>query len=182
MRDRLLDRLFLRFLPDELRPNHLTVFRLMATPFVALTVWSGRFDLALPLFLVVAFTDVMDGSLARVRGQITEWGTIWDPVADKALVGSVALLLLYRNFPEELAVLIVGIEAIFLLAGYYRKRQGRIVSANRWGKTKMLLQVVGIAAFMLALAASAPWLALASYVILLAAVVFALISLFSHGL
>ena len=182
LRDRVLHRLFLRVLPDNLKPNHLTAFRLAAAPFVAAIVWTENFSLAVPVFLAVAFTDMMDGSLARIRGQVTPWGTVWDPIADKVLVGSVAVSLLFHHFPPELAIIIFGLEAAFLIGGYYRLRQGRVVSANRWGKAKTFFQVLGLAAFMISLAVSAPWLAGAAYGILVVAMIFAIMSLFTHGL
>lgn len=180
--DRLIGRLFLPLIPDTVRPNQITVLRLLSTPFVVWTIWAQRYDLGIPLFLLVAFTDALDGSLARLRNQVTEWGMVWDPIADKVLIGSVAVVLLYQDFPVDIAIIIFGLEAIFLTGGYYRKRQGRIVSANRWGKLKMLLQVTGITLYMCAIAFSAPALALASYVVLLVATLFAVFSLFTHGL
>lgn len=177
-----MDRLVLRFVPHSVTPNQITLFRLIATPFVLLLVHSGALNIAVPVFIAVAFTDAMDGSLARTRNMITEWGMVWDPIADKILIGSVAALLILDHFPVELAVLIFGVEAIFLIMGYYRKRQGRIVSANVWGKIKMLLQVVGVVLFLLSLVIGSPTVEWASYATFIIATVFAVISLFTLGI
>jgi len=180
--DALMDRFVLRFVPESVTPNQLTLFRLIATPFVLLLVHAGALRIAIPVFLFVAFTDAMDGSLARTRNMVTEWGMVWDPIADKILIGSVAALLILDHFPVELAIVIFGIEAIFLIAGYYRKRQGRIVSANVWGKIKMLLQVLGVILFLVSLVLGSPSVEWTSYAVFILATGFAIISLFTLGL
>ena len=180
--DRLIGRLFLPLIPDTIRPNHITILRLLLTPVVVWFVWKERYDVGIPLFLLVAFTDALDGSLARLRNQVTQWGMVWDPVADKVLIGSIAAVLLFQDFSPEIAIMVFGLEAAFLIGGYYRKRQGRIVSANKWGKLKMLMQVAGITLFLCALALQMPALALASYGIFLLATVFAVFSLIHQGL
>lgn len=180
--DRLLARTVLRLIPPEITPNRITVFRILLTPAVFWLLWMKSYGAGILLFLLTAFTDMIDGSLARTRDQITQWGRIWDPVADKLLIGSVVALLLFRSFPEELTVLIFGLEAAFLIGGYYRKRQGHIVSANWWGKLKMLCQVIGVTLFLFFLKTGILWLAGASYVIFVVAALLAVGSLFRHGL
>lgn len=180
--DKIMDRLVLRFVPESVTPNQLTLFRLISTPFVLLLIHAGALGIAVPVFLFIAFTDAMDGSLARTRNQITEWGMVWDPIADKILIGSVAALLILDHFPVELAIVIFGVEAVFLIAGYYRKRQGRIVSANVWGKIKMLLQVVGVLLFLVSLIIGSSSVEWASYAVFVLATLFAIVSLFTLGL
>lgn len=71
-------------------PNILTTARLIAAPWVALVfvvMPRGAADwVALILFVVASLTDYVDGYLARSRGQITAYGTMLDPIADKAVV------------------------------------------------------------------------------------------------
>src|SRR5512135_2881789 len=138
--DRLLAATVLKLVPPQVTPNQITILRILLTPVVLWLLWVRAYEWGTALFLLVAFTDALDGSLARTRGQISSWGMMWDPVADKLLIGSVVALLLFRAFPEELIVVIFGLEAAFLVGGYYRKKQGVIVSANWWGKLKMLCQ------------------------------------------
>jgi CDP-diacylglycerol--glycerol-3-phosphate 3-phosphatidyltransferase len=179
--DRFLARTVLPWIPHSVLPNHLTIARLLLTPFVAVFVYLEWFGIAIPFFLLVASTDALDGSLARTRNCVTPWGMVWDPVADKLLIGSVAVLLLFSHFPEELAVAIFALEAMFLAGAYYRKRQGLIVSANIWGKIKMFLQVVGVTLYMYSLEYDMPALAILSYAVLIVATGFAVVSLFKHG-
>lgn len=180
--DRLLARTILKSIPREVTPNHITILRICLTPLVVWLLYLKEYSFGLPIFLLVAFTDMIDGSLARVRGQVTAWGMLWDPIADKLLIGSVAILLLSRHFPPELAVLIIGLEVLFLLGGWYRKRQGTIVAANWWGKSKMLCQVFGIAAFLVFLQSGEASAAVVSYVLFLLAALLAVFSLLKHGL
>src|SRR6185369_2656977 len=94
--DHLLDRTLLRFIPESVRPNHVTILRILLTPVVFWVLWKQWYGLGTALFLLTGFTDMIDGSMARTRGQVTPWGKIWDPVADKILIGSVIVLLLFR--------------------------------------------------------------------------------------
>lgn len=171
----------LPLLPSWVTPNRLTLARLLLAPIVAWTIWQGWYLAGGLFFLLVASSDALDGSLARVRGLVSDWGKIWDPVADKLLVGLVAVILVFRNFPEELAVIVFGLEAMFLAGGYYWKRRGRIVAANIWGKIKMNCQVAGVALFIASLAFGVPWLALGSYVMIGLAVILALIALWTQS-
>ena len=146
--DRLMAATVLKLIPAWVTPNQITILRMLLTPAVVWLLWSRSYAPGLPLFLVVAFTDMIDGSLARTRDQVTSWGMLWDPVADKLLIGSIGVLLLFRAFPSGLIAVVFGLEAAFLIGGYWRKRQGVIVSANWWGKFKMLSQVAGVALYL----------------------------------
>ncbi len=163
-------------------PNHVTLFRLFMTPLNVWLIHREYYVTGIVMFLLLSLTDALDGSLARMRKCVTEWGMIMDPVADKALVGSVAVVLLLKEFPAEVAIPIFAIEAMFLVGAYFRKRQGLIVSANLWGKRKMFLQVVGVVLYLFFSAGGPAWLAPASYITLAIATLFALLSLFSHGI
>lgn len=180
--DRLLEMTVLRLFPASVTPNHLTLFRFVATPVVLVLLHAGRLVEALIAFVVVASTDALDGSMARTRDQISEWGMVWDPVADKVLIASVAALLILDRFPGTLALLIFLTEAVFLLGGYLRKRKGIIVSANVWGKNKMLFQVFGVVLFILSIILASTTLAYASYGAFIVATAFAIVSLLSLGL
>ena len=77
-------------------PNLLTVSRIAAIPLIVLLValHSPGGDLAACLvFALAAITDYFDGHLARVRRQISDFGRMLDPIADKLLVGATLMLL-----------------------------------------------------------------------------------------
>ncbi len=180
--DRLLAATILKIFPHSVRPNQITVVRFLLTPFVILLLAFGRYAVGVPFFLFVAFTDLIDGSLARTRGQITAWGTIWDPVADKLLIGSVVVLMLFRAFSIGIALTLLALELAFVLGGWLRKRRGVIRGSNWWGKWKMVCQVVAVTCFLIFLESGFPGARDASYVLFGIAAFLALCSLLAHGL
>ncbi len=92
--------------------NRVTILRILGIPFFALlTIYylegvrtgipDERFRIgALTLFAAIALTDALDGFLARSRGEITRLGKVLDPLADKALLATSALLLTRPSLPE----------------------------------------------------------------------------------
>lgn len=180
--DKIFAKLIIPLVPQAVRPNHLTVLRLCLTPFVLWFLWREQWALALAFFLVAAFTDALDGSLARVRKQITIWGTIADPVADKILIGSTVVLFVAEAVNVLFALIIVLIEVMIGLGAWYRKGHGEIASANQYGKIKMVLQVLGVAALMVAKIAGLQLAVSVGVGTLTVATVFAVVSLLTYGL
>jgi CDP-diacylglycerol--glycerol-3-phosphate 3-phosphatidyltransferase len=178
------DRLFKRFIepyfPPWIRPNHLTVARFVLTPFVVLVLAREDYRLGVPLFVLTALTDAFDGSLARVRRQITEWGIIYDPLADKLLIGSVLAVIVLQHINPYLGVGLLVIETGMIIGGWYGRRQGRVEPANVWGKIKMVAEVVGIGLLLIALWSKADLLVDLSAGTLALALVVAIVSIFSR--
>ncbi|MDG1949284.1 MAG: CDP-alcohol phosphatidyltransferase family protein [bacterium] len=173
---------FLPLIPSFITPNMVTMFRIVMTPLVLWLLYVQNFEIGVPLFLFVAFTDAIDGSLARVRKQITDWGTFYDPLADKILIGSVVLLVVMQHVNVFLGLIIVLIEAMLVTGGIIRKRNGKTTTANIYGKIKMILQVLGVLILLIALWAGYDLFIPISAGTLSLAVVFAIISLFTYGL
>lgn len=180
--DRILAKTLLRILPQEVHPNHLTILRVLLTPFILYALWFEAWKIVLPLFLFAAMTDMVDGSLARVRKQITRWGTIADPAADKLLIGSVVVLFVAQEVNAIFAGVIVIIELLIILTGVIRHRRGHLVSANWYGKLKMLFQVLGVTALLIAKLSGLNLIVPFSIGTLSLAIVFAVISLLTYGL
>lgn len=182
LHDPLMEKTVLRLIPRWIHPNHVTVLRVLLTPLVLYTLWFEQWSIVLPLFLFAAFTDAIDGSLARTRKQITLWGTVADPVADKLLIGSVMVLFVAREVNPAFAVIIVCIEVLIALTALYRRAHGKIASANEYGKIKMVLQVTGVGLLLLArfmhFELAVPF-ALGTLAI---AIVFAIVSLVTYGI
>ncbi len=144
--DRLLLLLGLDLLPRWLFPNHLTILRFAMTPFVLYLIYYQFWTAGLVLFIAAVLTDSLDGALARSRDQITEWGKIYDPVADKLLIGLTAILILPRLFGFFLVFLILISEIIIIISAYrakYHKKQ-QDIQANNWGKAKMFTQSLAL--------------------------------------
>lgn len=139
-------------IPKRVRPNHFTVLRIFMTPFVLYYLHVGNFDVGVPLFFLAAFTDAVDGALARVRRQITEWGILFDPLADKLLIGSVLFLIVLEHVNFVLGMSLLAVEVFLIIASTYAKwRHNSVRPANGWGKIKMGAEVVGILLLLMAL-------------------------------
>lgn len=167
--------------PKWIKPNHITILRFLLTPFIVWLMLAEKYQAGTLLFIFAAITDAWDGSLARVRRQITVWGQTYDPLADKLLVGSVFLTVALRLMPF-LTLLVLGIDFSFVFAGWYWKRKGFEIKANWWGKIKMLLQVLGLVVILVAVQCNAGVLFLAAAIIFYLAIFFALASLITHGI
>lgn len=174
--DRCIKVLFLGLIPKEVTPNHITIFRFFSVPFVVVLLLDGHYTSAAILFLFSAFSDAVDGALARTTGQITRWGILADPLADKLLVGSVALILITQFLSWKLAFVIVLIEVFTVVSAYFRYK-GKIVPAKTAGKIKMILQCFGIIFLFFHVLFGGSWWLLLSAGTLVLGVVFALLSL-----
>jgi CDP-diacylglycerol--glycerol-3-phosphate 3-phosphatidyltransferase len=180
--DKIIDKLFLWMIPHNWLPNHFTIARLLMTPVVIWLILKEQFLLGLITFIIAALTDAIDGAMARTRHQITEWGKIYDPVADKLLIGATAFLLINNYLSLYLALTIVFIEIFLIVNGGIRKNKGKVVEANRWGKIKMILQALGVGFIFLFVLTNIPALITISWIILIPAVFFGLISLFTYSI
>jgi CDP-diacylglycerol--glycerol-3-phosphate 3-phosphatidyltransferase len=142
-------------------PNRLTLGRLLLTVFFvgflsSSTHW-GDFT-ALLLFILASITDWLDGYLARRLNQITNFGKLMDPLADKVLVAS-ALICLIPSQDHQVGVpawaVIVIITREFLITGLRQLAagQGVILPADPLGKHKTAWQLITILFFLILLAA-----------------------------
>ena len=177
--DLLLRATLLPLIPRSFPPNAITVFRFASIPIIVWLLVMGKDIAAVALFSVSAFSDALDGALARTRYQITAWGIMADPIADKMLVGTVTLLVVWEHFGWPLAATIIGIELTLVVSSFLRYR-GKLVPAKTVGKVKMILQCIGVGLTLLyGVFPFAPLLTSALYT-LYAAVLFALLSLFVY--
>jgi len=176
--DKILARTVLPLVPKWVTPNAVTWFRFATIPFVVYFFAMEQYNAGLVLFLVSAFSDVVDGSMARTRNQITEWGKTFDPLADKLLIGVAALILVSRFLNPYLAATVISIEFFIIVSAYYRRRVYKVqIEAELSGKVKMVLQSLGIASILVGIVYGIPqFFVIASYLIYLA-IVFAIISL-----
>lgn len=145
-------------------PTWLTLFRILLLPVMVLVYYSHAVVEAIPLrfsnlgaaliFVLAAFTDWLDGYLARRWNQTSDFGAFLDPVADKLMV-AVTLFLLVQSHPTELlaitAAVIVGREiGISALREWMAEMGQRTkVSVAMLGKLKTAMQSVAIVVLLL---------------------------------
>jgi len=129
-------------------PNLLTLFRIFLVPFlvvVLLTKFDGKEYLGLAIFLLAAATDILDGWLARRRGQVTSLGILLDPIADKLLVSAALISLVELEIvPAWMVVVIVGREFAMTDLRSVASTKNFPLPASIWGKFKMGSQVLAI--------------------------------------
>ncbi len=134
-------------------PISLTLLRIFFVPIVVVLLLTkgGNMDLwAVGVFLLAAVTDLLDGYIARKRGQITTLGILLDPIADKLLTSAAFISLTELHLvPAWLVVIIVGRE--FAVSGLrsIASAEGFLLEPSELGKTKMVFQVVAITVIIL---------------------------------
>ncbi|HEY4475446.1 MAG TPA: CDP-alcohol phosphatidyltransferase family protein [Candidatus Paceibacterota bacterium] len=181
--DRILAATFLKLLPRRVTPNQLTIFRFFTVPFVASLMYLEYYAIAIPLFAIAAFTDALDGALARTKNKITEWGKTYDPIADKLLIGLTGIIIIPKYINFFLAVFIIFIEMFVIGTAYYLKNKGAIhISANAWGKTKMICQSFGVGLLLLYAVISVPAFLIIAQYLLYISIFLAIVSIVTYGI
>ena len=151
--------------------NKLTILRVALVPFFAFFLLYGQTDdylfrfIALIIFLAAAFTDFLDGYIARKYNQITDFGKLADPLADKFLVCAALIALCSMN---ELAawVVIIIVCREFLITGMRQLalENGRnVIAASVWGKLKTILQIAMLSSLLLGMGNGSLYTPLSAY-------------------
>lgn len=180
--DYVLKYFMLPLIPRFVTPNMITWLRFILTPIVIWFVAREQWNIGVPLFIFTAFTDALDGALARVRRQITDWGTFYDPVADKLLIGIVVLIIVVKYINIYFGLIIILLELLIIGGGWLRRRRGILLPANVYGKVKMFLQVCGVTFLLISVWGGVDLFVDLSVGSFALAIVFAIISLFTYGI
>lgn len=138
-------------------PNSLTIFRILALPFCAWALFVNGGDdstwriIAWTSFFIVGMTDVLDGKLARSRNQVSAFGAILDPIADKAFIATALISLsILDRIPWWVTILILTREVGVTILRFAVIRR-EIISASKGGKFKTLIQNFSVGFYMLPL-------------------------------
>lgn len=131
-------------------PNKLTVLRICLIPifiiFASLIQLPGHNFYALAVFAAASFTDYLDGSIARKRGLVTDFGKFMDPLADKILTTTAILYICLAGACHPVVIVLIlarefavsGVRMVAAAGG------GKVIAANMWGKVKTVMQMVAI--------------------------------------
>ena len=125
-------------------PTILTLSRIVLIPFFVLTVYQHPILGAL-IFSIASITDFLDGYLARRSGQITTFGIIMDPLADKFLVISALIVLVDMERLSALVAIILIVRE-FLVTGLrvVALSKNIVIPAEMGGKLKTTAQITSI--------------------------------------
>jgi cardiolipin synthase len=138
--------------PLRSAPNLLTLIRICLAPFLVAAILEGHYLLSFLLFVVAGLTDAFDGALARLLEQRSMLGHYLDPVADKLLLSTLFLVLLYKGLmPTTVTVLVFGRDVGILLVSalLYAAVGRREFHPSIWGKANTLAQISAVAAVLL---------------------------------
>lgn len=129
-------------------PNVLTMLRILAVPVMVVALlgevpngdlWAGI------VFALAAFTDGLDGYIARRKGSITTFGALMDPLADKLLIiAALVSLVSLDRLQAWIAMVIIARELAVTGLRAVAIEQGVVISASWLGKVKTALQIAAV--------------------------------------
>ena len=177
-------------------PNKLTIFRvILIVPFVILLLGSangwGWFTaifggimeyidyIAVAIFIIASFTDMLDGKIARKYNLVTNFGKFMDPLADKLLVCSALICLVEMGrLPAWIVIIIIARE--FIISGFrlVASDNGIVIAASYWGKFKTVSQMIMVVLLLLNI--GHPFFVILSTVFVWIAVILTVVSLVDY--
>lgn len=117
-------------------PNFLSIARMFLAPWIIFFLSHENKVGAIFFMFLVAFTDWLDGFIAKTKGDVTELGKILDPIADKFAIGIVVIYLAVKEvFPVWLlSIILLRDISILIGGGILWKRKGKVIPSNFFGK------------------------------------------------
>ena len=130
-------------------PNKLTLLRVIMIPlfiiFYLYEITPVSNVISVLVFVLAFFTDWLDGYLARKTNQVTNFGKIMDPLADKVLVAAAMVCLNFTGIVNPWITIAV-LAREFAVSGIRiaAAAEGNVVAASIWGKAKTMWQFIAI--------------------------------------
>jgi CDP-diacylglycerol---glycerol-3-phosphate 3-phosphatidyltransferase len=160
--------------------NKITLLRIFLVPvfliFIAVKIPYGIY-IATSIFIIASLTDKLDGYIARSRNQVTRFGKIMDPLADKLLVTSALVALVeFHMIPSWIAMIIIAREFAITGLRSVAAAEGNVIAASNLGKAKTVTQVIAIIAALINIDFKPPIFTYIFYITMAAAVVITLVS------
>jgi CDP-diacylglycerol--glycerol-3-phosphate 3-phosphatidyltransferase len=134
-------------------PNALTLVRLLMVPVFGWMLLSHPLDIGwrwatTVVFIVALATDFLDGRIARRYNLITNFGKLWDPIADKAITGMAFVgLSILAELPWWVTITILVREWGITVLRFAIIKYG-VMAANRGGKAKTMMQTVALCVYL----------------------------------
>ena len=129
------------------RPNKITFIRILLIPIFIYFLLSNlpyKEYFAAFIFITLSLSDALDGYIARKRKEITEFGKLMDPIADKLLISAALIFLTGKGISTWMAVAIMAREWIITGLRLIFVSKGTVISASILGKLKTIAQTIGI--------------------------------------
>lgn len=127
-------------------PNALTMLRILLIPAFAWAYFKHAPVLALYLYLLASVTDFLDGYLARKLNQVTDFGKLFDPLADKLMMVTLLFCLAYTRQVAWWVLGVIALKELYMLFGsLYMLKRGVVVASNIYGKVATIALTVALA-------------------------------------
>ena len=135
--------------------SKITLVRVLLIPAYMVTMYlSGGqaglwMYLSLAIFIIASLTDYVDGYIARLYNQVTDFGKFLDPLADKLLtIAAMAMFCVWGSFPAWALMIVLGrefaVSGLRMVAG----PKGKVIAAGWSGKVKTASTMVGLCVMM----------------------------------
>ncbi len=129
-------------------PNAITVFRILLIPVFIWQFLEGNYYIAAGIYLVAWFSDVLDGYIARKCNLVTNFGKLFDPLADKLLNLTALFLLAFdenTKLPLVFPIIVLAKELVLVIGGMILlKYKSKVVAAKWSGKIATFLFTVAV--------------------------------------
>ena len=129
-------------------PNVLTMIRLLLVPVFVLVYFRTSAEpkyAALAIFAAASLTDMLDGYLARKLNQITDFGKLFDPLADKLMVLSALVCQAVTGvFPWAAVIVVACKELVMVLGGLFMLSRDVVVYSNIVGKAAQVCFILSL--------------------------------------
>ena len=131
--------------------NILTAIRFFMVPFFGYYLYMQQYDISIVIFVLAGMTDVLDGYVARKFGEVTKWGKLADPLADKLMQITALIMLTVHKIIPGVFLIIMLIKELSMVVGSIKlyKKEHFVVSANWYGKFATVVFYIAIMITML---------------------------------
>ena len=126
-------------------PNVLTMIRLLLVPVFVVLFLKGHKMASLGVFIAASLTDMLDGYLARKLNQITDFGKLFDPLADKLMVLSAMVCQgIAGVFPWSAIIIVACKELFMVIGGLLMLKNDVVVYSNYVGKAAQVCFILSL--------------------------------------
>ena len=126
-------------------PNVLTMIRIVLIPVFVVLFFKGYKIAALCVFCAASLTDMLDGYLARKLNQITDFGKLFDPLADKLMVLTALVCQTVAGpFPLVAVLIVAAKELVMVIGGIFMLSRGVVVYSNYVGKAAQVCFIASL--------------------------------------
>lgn len=159
-------------------PNILTIIRFIFIPSIIVALIYDDYLLALILFTLSSFTDVLDGKIARKYNAISDFGKLMDPLADKLTQLSVLITLAFKNvIPFWIVFILIAKEMVMIAGASFLYGKSLVVSSKWYGKLTTVLIYIAVVSSCIIKILNLPDFAIYIYIL---AIIFAIFSLVNY--